>query len=689
VYSLTLNSNRLLRAALAVALGAIPVLGAAQNRIIPSQPGKSLPAARVMSTYDFNPQINSDFNLQPGRVSENNSTPFDYSGDHANTLKTGKLLSSPRNLAPRVTFPGIGPTGYIPPDCDMGVGPQHIVCGVNTKIAFFRKSDGLKQFEQEMTGSGFFSQIGAPGNVYSDPKVLFDPQSQRWIVCILEIDFGGSISKVDLAVSDDNNPNGNWFQYGIDVKLDSGGTSYWMDYPSIGCSKDAIAISGNMFGFSSGYYGASVVVIPKAPLLTGGPATTKVVNEAGGGTIQICRTSDVNLATIYGIARGGNTSVKAFAITNGATNPVMTITPVTVPTITYNNFDFAAGGGHQLDGFDSRIFTASWRNGKMVAAHSVAVNGVGAVRWYQLATNNWPASGLPTLAQSGDIAVSNTHLHMPGINVNAQGDIALTYTRSSGSINADLMISSRKSTDTPGAMGAPVLVKSSPVPYGGNGVNRWGDYFQVAVDPTDNSTFWGFGETGNASGNWTTWMYSWVVSTPGGSVGTPADSLSISTILGEYTGGDLTSIANSDNSYYTVASVLLDKNYNPPGSGAPLLGQLTEVEGLFQINPTIAGLDTVKLEVESKTLSGVNGMVYFYNWGLNRWDYISSFSMSSIDKKVSISMKRNTFGTYIDGTRQVKVRVRAINPVRNGRPTVAPLPFTFSGDQIRIVYTLG
>jgi len=568
----------------------------------------------------------------------------------------------------------------------MGVGPQYVVAVVNLHVAFYRKTDGLKTFEQDLTNDGFFSQVGSSANGYSDPKVFFDPVSQRWFLCLIEFD-NTAVSKVDIAVSDDANPNGNWFQYGVDVHLSNGGTTYWMDYPTIGCNKDAVMVSGNMFGFSSGYFGAEAVVIPKAPLLTGGSATTSILLEAGGGTLQPCRTSDPTVDKIYGMSRGGGTNLKIFAITNLLNSPVLTITSLAVPAYGIAARDgIPAGGGHQLDALDSRIYNSGFRNGKMVGAHTITQNGGFIARWYQVAVNGWPAAGAPTLVQSGNVNIAGANTHMPAINTNSVGDIAMLYTRSSLSINADLCTSSHKFNDPLGAMGAPVLVQGSPGPYGGGGFNRWGDYFSVAIDPVDNTTFWGFGMIGTPNGNWATVVTSWVVSTSSSS-DTVVPATDIQTIYGSQVGGDLSSILAADGSMYSVDSILVDRNYNPPGNGAPLLGHITEVETSF--NVVSAGLTSLKVAVKGSAISGVSGMVYAYNYLTDRFDFLQSVSMSSANKLNTVALKANTFSKYVGPAGAVRIRFRAINPVRQGRPTTAPPAFEFGGDQIQLLANNG
>jgi len=446
----------------------------------------------VTSTADVFPQIQPITPVNK-MIEENEDRDITLS-DPRNSLKAGGMLSAPRGR-PKISFPGPGFTGYFPPDCDMGVGPNHVVTVVNIRIAFYSKS-GTKTFEQTMDENGFWNGVGGASEVYSDPKVYYDAVSQRWFVYMIEVNGLGSgthKSRVLLAVSDDNNPNGNWFKYSLDALITVGGNELWMDYPTVGMNKDGIAIGGNMFGFSAGGGVVQLMTVPKAPLLTGASGTVTSFQDATGGfTIQPARSWDNTNSRLYCLGRGNGGTIRVFAVNNLTSSPTLVQTTVTVPNYDFPNGSPAAGGG-TLDTLDGRLFNCWFRAGKMVAAHTVRTvnNPTNHVRWYQFAVNNWPASGQPTLLQSGEInPAGTTHTHMPAIAMNSFGDISVIYSRSSSAIAADLVMSSRTTGDPSGTIGAPVLLKSS---IGAYNAGRWGDYFSCVVDATDDFTFWGFG----------------------------------------------------------------------------------------------------------------------------------------------------------------------------------------------------
>lgn len=612
-------------------------------------------ATHETSENEFNPPINLDVpnNLVPGG---------------ANGFSRG---------TPKITFGGPGFTGYFPPDCDMGVGPNYVISVVNTRMAFFAKASGTKVFEQDMDNNGFFSGVGGASEVYSDPKVFFDKVSGRWFVFIIEVNGLGSgthKSRVLMAVSDDDNPNGNWFKYSIDVLVTSGGSDYWLDYPTVGVNKDAIAIGGNNFGFSGGFVG-TLFVIKKASLLTGGAAQVTAFQDPSSFTIQPARSSDSTSDKLYCMSAGSGSTAKVYVVNTAPATPTLQSTNVTVPSY-QSSTDAVSAGGNALDTLGSRMFNCVYRGGKLLAAHTVRPTGGGPnrVRWYQVNVNSWPTSGQPTLGQSGEVVgASGADTHMPAIAINAFNDISITYSLSSSTIAADLMRVSRIESDAPGTMGVPVKIKGSSGTYQ---FGRWGDYFSTAVDPSDDSTFWGFGMNITNSGTWDTTVASWTVSNGSGGSGVTVDADSISTVYGNLIGGDLTSITLSDDVNYQIASV--------PSSG---LGQVAGAEATFTVpaNPAAA---SVKVE-STAGVPGATLMLYGYKWSTNSYVLITSKPAPATgNTAIFMPIPTTSLSSYLDGTNHAKFMVRAHIPLRPFSSTY-PSPFTFKIDVLQMNVTPG
>src|SRR5262249_3188876 len=70
---------------------------------------------------------------------------------------------------------------FLPPDSDGAAGPQHFVELINGRFSVFNKSDASKV--QTMTDIAFWTQGGITfpsGWDVTDPRIIYDPSSQRW-----------------------------------------------------------------------------------------------------------------------------------------------------------------------------------------------------------------------------------------------------------------------------------------------------------------------------------------------------------------------------------------------------------------------------------------------------------------------------------------------------------------------------
>jgi hypothetical protein len=94
---------------------------------------------------------------------------------------------------------------------------------------------------------------------------------------------------------------------------------------------------------------------------------------------------------------------------------------------------------------------------------------------------------------------------MGSIAMDKNGDIALGFSRSSRAAKPAITYVGRKPTDPHNTMESPkVIVLGKGVQT--NSFNRWGDYSSMAIDPSDDCTFWYAQEYYKTTGafNWVT-----------------------------------------------------------------------------------------------------------------------------------------------------------------------------------------
>ena len=677
--------TQLSRWPVAIALAALAAASNSQSTVQSITPFRTLSMgpATVMSTSDFSPQVNPRYEYV-GRPLSPNSPPVTIPQGLSNSLVAGGVTAKLNNQF-GTAFPGIGFTGWVPPDPNIAVGPNHIVAVVNSDVAFFNKATGAKTFQQVADGTGFFSGIGVSTTFVFDPKCYYDKLSGRFFVLFLEADFANQVSKVLLAVSDDGDPNGTWFKYRIEAKVTEGANSFWLDYPGFGVNKDAVVFSGNMFPFASGGVFTSIAVIPKAPLLAGGAANVSYLKDNTMFTFQPARTADAAQTTMYGCSVVSSTAVRVVALTGLLGTPTLVSSDVPVPAWTRPS-PVPAGGGKQLDGLDGRLYTSHLRNGRLVASHTTkAADGRMKARWYEFSMNSWPSSGQPTLRQAGDVLLAGTNTHMPAVNINGAGDISVIYTRSNGSTNPETCVSSRTAVDALGTIGAPQVLMTSAGTYGGSGVNRWGDYFTVEIDPNDNMTFWGVGMVADAGGQWTTHINKWTVTN---GVANLVNPTGIFPVQGDFLSGNLASVTASDNARYAMQSVLIDRNGLPTSSSSVGVGQAASVRVDFDLDLAGGPVSDLKAVVEANVApAGATGQVFAYNWSSGTYVSVASFAMGTTDRTSTVTIPKTSLSSYVDATGNVRLLVRGYYPVRSGRPGVMPPMFGFNIDRVALAPT--
>jgi len=424
----------------------------------------------------------------------------------------------------------------IPPDTHGAAGPAHLMTMLNSQVRIQNKSGGivsttsLDAFWSLLTGDPF------------DPRIHYDPLSSRWI-SICAANSGTDSSEVYFAISDGSDPTGAWSFYAIDADPVVDGP--WADYPTVGFNEKWIAITANMFSTGGSFVGPKMWVIDKSTALAGGTITLTVFSTGfdaslGGGiqgsTLQpcICYNASDELYLVdntpYYDTSDTTFLLRLSRITGTASTPSWSVVPgsdygATGLFSVLNNFNSTQidapqlGSGTDIETNDKRMQNAVYRNGRVWSTHSAGLPAKispspnrTAAFWYELNPGDMPVPVVQSGLFDGGAGV---HYTFPSIAANSVNDALIGFTRVDASRYAEAVFSGRLGGDAPGVMTPISLIKAGESDYTkffSGSRNRWGDYSNTCVDPSDNLTLWTIQEyaaekvgTGTNSGRWGTW----------------------------------------------------------------------------------------------------------------------------------------------------------------------------------------
>jgi hypothetical protein len=411
-------------------------------------------------------------------------------------------------------FDGVGAQGFAPPDVSGDVGPNHYMQMVNVRFQIWDKNGN------SLLGPSNLGTIwaGFPGPWASslndgDPVVLYDDMADRWVATQFSLPNNGNGPEYLLvAVSQTPDPTGAWYRYGFE-------TAQFPDYPKFGVWSDGYYFSANRF--AGGFVGCYAGALERDKMLIGDPANMVIFSvsssiswsllpaDCDGTTPPPAGAPNYFMQSHDNAFYGGSDGIDIFEFdVDWATPSNSTFTGptfyATSPFSMVNGIP-QQGTSTQLDDLSDRpMQRLQYRNfgshESMVVCQTINASGRAGMRWYELRnTGSW------SLYQEGTYApADNIHRWMGSISMNASGDIALGYSASSTTMFPDIRFTGRNDGDPLGIMTATeeVIYSSSGSQ---NGLTRWGDYTQMAVDP-DGQTFWYTGEYQPFSGsfNWRT-----------------------------------------------------------------------------------------------------------------------------------------------------------------------------------------
>ncbi|MFN2529825.1 MAG: proprotein convertase P-domain-containing protein [Pyrinomonadaceae bacterium] len=429
------------------------------------------------------------------------------------------------SLTDTTALPG---QGFLPPDINGEIGPNHFVETVNVAFRIYSRS-GTPLINLTSIGTLFSTIPGqCAGNEDGDPIVMYDQTADRWLISEFCVAVANPNNHQLIAISKTPDPTGAYYLYDFMMP-----NNKFNDYPKFGIWPDAYYMTDNQFNQAgTQFLGAGVFAFDRAKMISGDPTASFVYFDKADGCPAACKFGGMLPADMDGFippptgaansiiqfdadefGGGATDSLRIFDFhVDFATPANSTLTERTGSPLAVAAFDPREvpagsrnvipqpGGAPSLDAITDRLmFRLAYRNfgdhESLVLNHTVNVliNPLfrAGVRYYEIQKTTpsgaWSVHEQATM--SGALA-DIEHRWMGSTALNGAGSQALGYSVSSAVVFPSIRYAGRLSTDPAGslAQGEATLVAGTSSQTHSSG--RWGDYSDLTVDPVDDCTFW-------------------------------------------------------------------------------------------------------------------------------------------------------------------------------------------------------
>jgi hypothetical protein len=460
-------------------------------------------------------------------------------GSGTGTLPTPTAIAGSLYAGP--TFDSVGLKNgsyFIPPDNTSAAGVHGVLAAVNGEVVEWDRaanSNTALTKVMDVSLDSLFSKVSSGGTF--DPRILYDPNSDRFIVVAVDQNSTANTSHILVAVSSNGTPHSASDFTTISIDATKASTaSAWADFPQVGLDNAGhIYITSNLFTFSGGSYVGSRlwVVNEAAPAAVSATDPSAVAGNSSGELFSLAPT---NMADpTHGAS--GNWLVSYNSATNSLGHNVLNIVHVDASgTPIYTQVDIGhidqtgqyaglsapePGTSKTIDADDTRAASAVYHDGRLyVAASIVPASGPDAghvtVHWWALQTDG--AGHVTGLLDQGDIS-GNTF--KAGSQLRSYYPSLAVGTDSSGHDELAISFSGSAPASGTGYTGNPSAyeVTINPLAYTdglhyehtggwqllqagqdnyyrtfGGGDNRWGDYSSISVDPRTGTEYWAFNQ---------------------------------------------------------------------------------------------------------------------------------------------------------------------------------------------------
>ncbi|HKQ07160.1 MAG TPA: HYR domain-containing protein [Blastocatellia bacterium] len=508
-------------------------LATANRSIISAKPGAP----------EVEPQEINEKNSEEVRSWGNSKASFDGALQTRSNIRTPSALPTPS-----LDFDGIAFTdgnSGAPPDTVGDVGPNHYIQMTNnTTVGIFNKSGTLlvpyfKLNTLFASLSGIVTVLN-PG----DPIVLYDRMADRWMISQFVFTGTGTMPPYHeaIAVSKNGDPTGSWYLY--DFVLPG---NEFPDYPHFGVWPDGYYMTSNQFLMGGPNDGTGAFAFDRKKMLNGDPTASLIYfnlnlathpefifgmlpADQDGILPPAAGTPEVFAYFTDNDLGDPADGLRLFDFHADFTTPALSTfterTESTYPTpLALAAFDGRNPSGRgdveqpppagnnstdRLDSVSTRLMNRLQyinRNGteSLVGNFTVNASGVApssaanyqaAFRYFELRKTSpgglYSVNEQATFSPDAGNGASGDNRWMASAAMDNQGNLMVGYTRSgvTAGHTPSLYYAARAFNDPPNGLfqGEGAMYTGAGVQRGTN--NRWGDYSAMALDPSDDCSFW-------------------------------------------------------------------------------------------------------------------------------------------------------------------------------------------------------
>jgi hypothetical protein len=450
----------------------------------------------------------------------------DGDADWAAAARIGRPAAPPSNDPVPSTPPALDPVrcngigqlapvagGWIPPDTHGAVGDTQFAQIVNSAYRVYTKANTGNCPTAQLLNTPLYAFFGYTEQTLFDPRVVYDMTYDRWIVTAEGFPETDGDQWHYVAVSRTPDAAGAYWIYRFNVGTMFNGL-FW-DYPQLGYDEEAIIITANLFT-ETDYAGVGLFFLPKHRMYAGlgfsycwfgGPWNPPELNYSTTAPPLVLDQGPYTALVAAAAAPANNIRMTKWVGTSRACPMFLGYTDIpynySVPP-SARQPGYESNPAYYLDTIGGRFQNASTQRG-------MPVFGVPVTLWQTNTTGDFGYATPHALKINADAGTLDENCQYwtgslsydfnPAIAANYNGDIFITYSSTDPSLglNAQVRMTGKKAADGCGTLFSDILVNQSGNPLTGNydpnkGLQRWGDYSAVTIDPSNSTKAWGTNE---------------------------------------------------------------------------------------------------------------------------------------------------------------------------------------------------